>query len=65
MQTSSIAEKNALTISFDTEEDRKKGFGILVRSKSGFKGIGKNRFLVKKEHYDLLVNRNIKFKEAK
>jgi hypothetical protein len=68
MQTSSVAKenkKNALTISFDTEQDRIKGFGILTRSNFGFKGIGKNKFLIKREHYELLISRNIRFKEIK
>lgn len=52
-----------IAISFDTEDDRVRGFGILAHSNYGFKGIGKNKFIIKKGHYALLQSKNIKFQE--
>jgi len=61
-----VAVSDKLTtyvISFNTEEDRIKGFGILARSRARFHGVGRNKFVIQKEQYNLLKNSHVSFKQ--
>ena len=51
-------------ISFESEEDRKKGLYALISSKSRFNGIDKNKFLISKEQSELLKSKHIKYRRA-
>lgn len=50
-----------VTISFATEKDRIKGVATLIRSPYAFKGIGKNKFIIEKEHLKIFKNTDIKY----
>jgi hypothetical protein len=65
MQSSIVNKKfdNNRTVSFDTENDRVKGFAILMRSNLQFNGIGKNKFIICEEQYKILKSKEINFKE--
>jgi len=52
-----------ITISFETEQDRRKGFATLLRSNIKFKGKGKNTFVINRAHRKLLDDKDIKFRE--
>jgi hypothetical protein len=63
MQSSSVlhGRNRVITIAFDSEDDRVRGFNILLRSNKKFDGIGKNKFLISSELSGMLTEKNIRF----
>jgi hypothetical protein len=57
------AEVNHL-ISFETEDDRVKGIYALIRSKTRFSGIEKNKFYLTDAQLKILKDKNIKYKST-
>ena len=56
------SQNGTIHISFNTEEDKNKGFFELIQtSGSGFIGIGKNEFIITQEQKVLLNNKHINF----
>ena len=54
-----------VTVSFDTEEDRIKGVGMIIRSSEWFKANGKNQYVIRKNELDLFKNNNISYSKIK
>jgi hypothetical protein len=59
--TTNQADKDIVSITFPTDNDRTRGIGTLWRSKLLWNGIGDNTFLVRKEHLRMLKDRHIKY----
>jgi hypothetical protein len=62
--TENVRISDNVTISFDTEEDRSKGFSVLMASGLSFNGLGKNKFIVTPEQSLLLQNQKINYKRV-
>jgi hypothetical protein len=54
-----------ITIRFNTEDDRKKGVAVLMRTAEWFHAVNKNTFVIRKKELGLFENRNIKYSQIK
>lgn len=56
-------EADRRVISFETPDDKARGFYELIHSRASFTGVGKNKFIVAKKECDFLKTKNIKYRQ--